>query len=314
MNYTQDQIDKVCKLKKLNMPHRMISQAVFGKRTAASSVHSILAVHYYPLKLREPRVLIFDIETSPILGYVWGLFNQNLQLDRIVEDWMIITWAAKWLGEGVVFCDTIANYDYTGGFDPVAEKKLVAGLWDLLDEADIVVAHNGDKFDRRKANAKFLEYGLGEPSPYKIVDTLKIARGNFAMTSNKLDYIAKFLTGHGKMEHEGFPLWSKFLQNDPVAQKNMLDYNIQDVHVLEEVYVTIRGWDKKAPNIALYFGDQDVRCPKCGGLHLTELAGKHAYTNLSQFQLMQCDSCGGYSRQRVNLLQKVKRANVLMNV
>ena len=42
------------------------------------------------------KILIIDIETSPIMGKVWSLWKQNVSLDQIEEDWYIMSYAAKW--------------------------------------------------------------------------------------------------------------------------------------------------------------------------------------------------------------------------
>lgn len=298
MNKTQQVID----LKKQGMAHRAIAKAVGLK--SAGSVHAILAKHYYPYldTHKGPKICFFDIETSPIKAYVWGLFKQNIQIDRIVDDWEVLTWAAKYAHEDGVHYATQAKD---------TEEQVVAKLWNVLDDSDIVVAQNGVRFDVKKMNAKFLEFGLGEPSPYKVIDTLHIAKNRFAFTSNKLDYMAKFLGGEGKMEHEGFMLWRKFMDGDKDAQQRMLDYNIRDVYELEEVYYHLRAWNRKAPNISLHYDDGVDRCNVCASKHINVVDGKHAYTNLSKFQLFQCGNCGAYSRGRKNL---AKRDKLRMNV
>lgn len=296
-------IDLVIELKKSGMSHRAIAKACGYK--SAGTIHAILSKHYYPIastKHNGPKVFLFDIETSPILAYVWGLFKQNVQIDRIVKDWEVLTWAGKWLHEKGVIYATRAE---------LSEEEVVTKLWRVLDECDIVVAQNGVRFDVKKMNAKFLEFGLGEPSPYKIIDTLHIAKQRFAFTSNKLDYMAKFLGGEGKLEHEGFLLWVRFMAGDKDAQQRMLDYNIRDVYELESVYLELRSWNRKNPNFALYYNDDVHRCNVCGSKEISLVDGKHAYTNLSKFTLHRCDDCGAYSRGRTNV---AKRDNVRMNI
>ena len=124
------------------------------------------------------KVLIIDIETSPIMGKVWSLWKQNVSLDQIEEDWYIMSFAAKWLGqEGVEYMDCRRSIG--------KDKKLLKRLHELLEQADIVVAHNGDKFDIPKINARFILNGFQPPSPYKSVDTVKVAKKTFNFTSNK---------------------------------------------------------------------------------------------------------------------------------
>ncbi len=49
------------------------------------------------------KILIIDIETAPIRGWVWGIWNQNVSIDQIQSDWFVLTWAAKWLFEDKVY-------------------------------------------------------------------------------------------------------------------------------------------------------------------------------------------------------------------
>src|SRR5690606_10614258 len=49
------------------------------------------------LKDYTPKVLVFDIETSPIIAHVWSLWDQNVGLNQIMTEWHIMSWSAKWL-------------------------------------------------------------------------------------------------------------------------------------------------------------------------------------------------------------------------
>lgn len=252
-----------------------------------------------PVK-KEPKILIFDIETSPITAYVWGLYNQNIGLPQIKEDWYIICWSAKWLDDDKVHNDIGCRDD---------EERVVMNLWQLLNEADIVVAHNAKKFDVKKVNAKFLEYGLMQPSYYKVVDTLQIAKGNFAMTSNKLDYITKLLDGIGKHKTD-FDLWVKCMEGDHEAFNTMQAYCDQDVLELESVYLQLRGWDSSHPGVGMYNDDDAAQCNVCGGTKL-ELVSEYV-TGTSRFPVYQCQECGHQQRGRKSNapVTKVRQVNV----
>src|SRR5688572_13848342 len=45
--------------------------------------------------IRSPRILFFDIETAPIQAYIWGTFDQTVGLNQIIEDWFVLSYAAK---------------------------------------------------------------------------------------------------------------------------------------------------------------------------------------------------------------------------
>lgn len=191
------------------------------------------------------KVLFLDIETRPIEAYVWGTFDQNVSLDMIKRDWGIISWAAKWQGANPVNQMDVENS---------TEKKMLKGMWKLMDEAEVIVTQNGKKFDEKKLNARFIVHGMTPPSSYLHIDTLKLAKKYFAFTSNKLEYMAKLLkTKHQKLKHKEFPgfeLWSECLKGNKKAWQQLRVYNVYDVWVLEEVYQRLIVWDPgfRSPN------------------------------------------------------------------
>jgi len=236
----------------------------------------------------EYKILIVDIETRPSLAYIWRVWQENIGVDQLIRSTEMFSWAAKWLGQdGVKFAST-----YHDG-----RKKMVQSIWKLLDEADAVLHFNGRKFDVPHIQREFLEAGLTPPSPYKQIDLIDAARKQFKFTSNRLAHVSKLLGLEGKVEHEGFPLWVKCMDNDPDAWERMKNYNIQDVLLLEELYYKMLPWLPNHPSLAAWAED-DV-CPRCGS------ADRHkrgfAYTAMGKFQQYCCNSCGSYHRSNKRL-------------
>ena len=261
----------------------------------------------------KPKILLFDIETSMIQGYFWGLWKQNISIKQIIEDWYVLCWSAKWLGEDKIVNDSLHYHP-----EPIFknnERLIVESLWKLLDEADIIVAYNGKKFDRKKMNTKFFQYGLPEPAPYKVVDPMLVIKGNFAMTSNKMDFIAKYIEGNDDSKMStNIQLWIDSMNNDRESMEYMAEYCDQDIVVLEAVYLATRHWNKNAPQLALYYDDDKPRCSSCGSHDLELLDNKHAYTGTSKFQVVRCNDCSKIMRKKVNQLSKEKRQSLHMNV
>jgi hypothetical protein len=256
---------------------------------------------YDPDKPQLLKVVCLDIETTPILAWVWGLWDQNIPFDRIVQDWYILSVAWKWLDEDEGYVMGLSDFDgYTKG--DKYEVGLVDHLFNILDEADIVVAHNGVKFDVKKINAKLLQYGYSKPSPFKIVDTLRIAQTNFAMTSNKLDYISRYTQGPGKEDTGGFETWVGCMNGDKDAWATLLKYNLVDTLELERVYLLLRGWDKSHPNIARNVPTGMIVCTTCGSDDLEPLGP--AYTAVNSYQAYRCNGCGQHVRSRKSLKLK----------
>ncbi|QDP52403.1 MAG: putative DNA-directed DNA polymerase [Prokaryotic dsDNA virus sp.] len=291
---------------KLNKPKSTVSdflrEAIKGDKIQSPIV-----------KENAPKILLFDIETSMIEAYVWGLWNQNINISSIIKDWYVICWSARWLGDKEILHDSIHLHGDAEEYS-MYEAEVVLSLWKLLDEADVVVAYNGKKFDKKKMNAKFLEYGLLEPSPYKIIDPMLIVKGNFALTSNKMDFVVRYIESNAEgKDATSIALWHKCMAGDIEALDYMLSYCDQDIEVLEKVYMAVRHWDKNNPNLALHYDDNKPRCNGCGSTDLEYLENKKFNTTLSSFNVLRCNGCGKILRDRVNTLSKDKRKSLLMN-
>lgn len=257
-------------------------------------------------KSTYPKILLVDIETAPLLAYCWGLFDQNVGLNQIHTDWHLLSWAAKWHDpEGKKKYPTM-YMDQRNAKDLENEKVILEGIWKLLDEADIVVGHNSKRFDVKKLNARFIAHGMKPPSPYRQIDTLTIAKKHFAMTSNKLEYLAEKLGCKlKKMKTKkfiGFELWKECLAKNKEAFKEMELYNKRDVHVLEEVYNKLIPWDNSI-NFAVYNNGDHV-C-SCGSAHLIK-KGITA-TNTGIFQRYKCKKCGKAFQDKINELSLEQR-------
>lgn len=261
-------------------------------------------------KHRGAKILFFDIETSPILGNVWSLWQQNVGLNQIAQDWYVLSWAAKWQHE-----DEVMYQDKSKSWDSEDDSELLEGIWKLLDEADIVVGQNSKRFDEKKLNARFIMNGMKPPSTYRSVDTLEIAKRHFGFTSNKLEYMSdKLCKRYKKLKHgafAGFELWRECLRGNPLAWAEMEEYNIHDVLALEELYDIMKPWYRAHPNVNLYTTTNDTSCV-CGA-NSWKHNGYH-YTNLSKFDRFACNECGATQRGKVNLLSQEKRETILRNV
>lgn len=245
-----------------------------------------------------PKILVFDIETAPKIAYVWRFFKENISAKQVKEHGHIMSFAAKWLGEGDIFYEENRKDN---------DRTIVKRMCDLLDQADMVIAHNGERFDMKQVRARAVIHGLKPPSPVKVIDTLKIAKNEFAFPSNSLEYLTNIMgcktkkDGHKKFP--GFELWLECLRGNDEAWKEMKEYNIQDVITLEELYYKFRPYDTKHPNLAVYAENKDdTVCPKCGGNHV-QWRG-YSFTNVAKYRRYQCVDCGGWGRSRYSLLDR----------
>lgn len=233
------------------------------------------------------RILLLDIETSPNTAHVWGLFQQTVSLNQLMESSYTMCWAAKWYKKrGVMF----------SGLAEAPEKEMIETIWHLLDEADAVVHYNGTRFDMPTLNKEFILHGLPPPSPYKQIDLLSVVRRKFRFPSRKLDYVANALGLGKKTAHEGHMLWVKCMAGDEKAWRKMKRYNIRDVTLLEKVYDRLLPWIEQHPNHALYAPTSKPTCTNCGSTHLQSRGT--TVTRTMVYQRYQCQQCSTWLRAR----------------
>lgn len=233
----------------------------------------------------KPKILAWDLENTPNLGYIWGLFNQNISLNQIADVGNVICFAARWVGDPK---SKIMFYsDFHDG-----HEVMVKAAWDLIDEADALLSWNGKAFDTKKMNREFVLSGYAPPSPVKEIDMLLASRRKFKFVSNKLDQVAQELGVGSKVKHAGFELWLKCMAGDPTAWATMEKYNKQDVHLLIEIYDRLLPWLDGHPNANLY---GIPGCPRGCGTRYLQKRG-FTRTTVGVYQRYQCTKCGAWSK------------------
>lgn len=233
--------------------------------------------------LIKRKLLFCDIETSPNMADVWGLWEQNVSLNQLRESSRMICFAAKYQGESKVeFCSEFHN----------SREEMIERAHALLSEADALVHYNGKKFDVPTLNREFLLAGLTPPAPTKQIDLYRVVKSKFHFPSYKLEYVAKALGLEGKVKHGGHELWVKCLAGDEESWGLMRKYNIRDTKLVDELYKKLLPWITDHPNMGLY--DENALCPNCGSRNLKESG--YAKTNVGAYPRYQCEDCGTWIR------------------
>lgn len=240
---------------------------------------------------KGPRILYVDIETAPDLVYVWGVYQTNA-ID-VAQHWHILSFAWRWGQHGkteVLGLDDSPRYGKTP--DSLRDDYwLMKKLHALLEDADIVVAHNGRAFDTRKINARLLAHDFAPPSPYQVIDTKNETARVFAHSSNRLDWLAAQLELGRKLPHEGFGMWLGCMSGKPEAWSRMKRYNKHDITLLVKLHQRISPWIRQT-NAALW-GASCVN-PLCKGGSLISRGVYRAKTRM--YQRFSCKKCGTWTR------------------
>ncbi|MAZ23222.1 MAG: hypothetical protein CMB22_00245 [Euryarchaeota archaeon] len=239
------------------------------------------------------KILFFDIETAPNLSYIWGQWQQDAI--EHVREWYILCFSYKWEHQkrtNVVSLDDFEMYKE----HPEDDFAVVHQLWKLLDEADIVIGHNSDAFDIKKANARFAYHNMGPTSHYQTVDTLKLARRHFKFNSNRLGHLGEHLGLGSKEATGGFQTWEGCMRGDTKAWGLMKKYAKQDVDLLVDVYERLRPWATTHPNRNV-IDSTSHGCPTCGSNKLQKRGKRTTRTMI--YQTYQCTRCRSYCRSRV---------------
>ena len=223
------------------------------------------------------------------LAWVWGKWEQDVI--SFEQHWYMLTFAYKWLGDKKVRSFALPQFkEYRK--DKTNDRALCQKLWELFDEADIVIAHNGDAFDIKKAQARFVQHGFKPPTPFASVDTKKVAKKYFKFDSNSLNDLGQYLNIGKKVRHEGFEMWLDCAVRDRRdGWRKMIKYNEQDIVLLEKVYLALRPWMTNHPNANQYL-DRKQGCPNCGSPKVTR-AGTRVM-RAEKKQRWHCQDCGAW--------------------
>jgi len=237
------------------------------------------------------RLLTLDIETSPNLADVWGLWQQNVSLSQLRQSTRMLCFAAKWHGDKRV----IFHSEHHGDWQD-RRSIMVNAAWNLLNEAEGIIHFNGKRFDTPHLNREFVEAGLTPPSPYKQIDLCEVVKRVFKFPSNKLEYVSKQLGLKGKLQHTGHKLWVDCMAGDDKAWNLMRRYNKRDVVTTEELYDRLLPGIPASmhPHVGLYHKLPRSTWPGCGSVDIKK--DGFAYTSLSRFQRYECKACGTWSR------------------
>lgn len=217
-------------------------------------------------KNTKTGILFGDLETSYMLLTEFALKNNGyISHENIIQDWNIYCGAFKFLDSDRIYTFCVDHSDPTNDYEVVKQIR------ELLVDTKLLIGHNLDKFDLKKFNTRLIKHGL-PPLDHKILtlDTLKAARKHFAFTSNRLDYLGRFLGIGTKLQHRDGNPWQKLIRGIDVKNtlKHMVEYCVADVSpLLEGVYLKLRPYIDH-PKLAGRIDGTNLYCQHCGSTEL----------------------------------------------
>jgi uncharacterized protein YprB with RNaseH-like and TPR domain len=234
------------------------------------------------------KILIWDLETAGI-----NALNADFSV--------IVNFGYKWLGEKDAHVITIDQYpNWFAAKKGLNDKPLLEETLSIMEQADILVAHYGDRFDRPFFKGRCILNGLTPPPDTKTRDTWYIAYKNFKFSRNSLVHLADILGLNQKKHHKSCPdewpgWWLRTLAGDKTAIHEMAEYCRQDVQTLEQVYLRLQPYDNAHP----YIYEDRARCGVCGGeiqYRGTAIALKN------RFRRFVCKKCGRWGRDTKKII------------
>ena len=227
--------------------------------------------------------LFFDIETSPCLGWFWRPgYKLRLSYDNVIEDAKIICISYKWQDKKEV---------HTLVWDQKqSDETLIKEFIEIMNKADEIIGHNGDRFDIPWVRTRALFHGIKNVPRWRTLDTLKSVRSNLKFPSNRLGDIAKYLGLDVQKMDTSFSLWKNVMKGDQEALDYMVEYCEYDVLVLERVYEKVIGFVPLKTHAGVLKGGDKWSCPNCGGIDLVR-NGTDVTRAGTESQKMKCKSC-----------------------
>lgn len=211
------------------------------------------------------KILYLDLETSPNIGTFWRPGNKvSLSVNNILEERQIILASYAWNDEKPKTVTWKKCLKTANKYLQYSDKDVVVKLVKLCNEADVIVAHNGQRFDLPWLRARAMFYGIALDHNLQVFDTLKKTRGLLGLNSYKLDYLGKFFVADKKVETGGYGLWLSCMAGDRKAMKLMAQYCEQDVVLLRKYYQELIHYVPALNHAGVHKGHAKWTCKTCG--------------------------------------------------
>jgi predicted RNA-binding Zn-ribbon protein involved in translation (DUF1610 family) len=243
--------------------------------------------------MKEPKIILWDLETLPNLPQalkVWtGLGNYpGLTLRAQISS--IICFGYKEFGRRNK-TKVISTWDFPKRWnkDVNDDYEVCKRAYEILHDADLIVTHNGKRFDEKHLNTRLMLNGLPTLPPIAHADTCQLAKRLYFF-NNRLNTLGEQMVGQKKVEHEGWDMWVKVHARNKKSCKEMAIYCAGDVDLLEKIFRKLRKYANNIPNHNFFTLSKKHHCPNCGSTRIRSLGFR--YTKTNAYRRYICVECG----------------------
>lgn len=231
-----------------------------SERTIRNWANSI-GVGVIKQNMTDPKVLIYDIETTLVRANVFWSGKQYISYKQLIDEPKIITIAYKWLGSDDI---KVIVWDNKKKCDEDLIKQFIVEY----NKADMVVGINNNKFDNRWVNARAIKYNLSVNTFVKSLDVQREAKRLLRVPSYSMDYLTKYFGLTNKLQHSGLVMWEHICfgtqEEADKALEEMTGYNYGDIVATEELLFKLLPYLNLPTNLGVLAGEHRWACPFTG--------------------------------------------------
>lgn len=219
------------------------------------------------------------------LGGWRDLIHRRIDPDEVTDWPRTICLAWRWAGTRKV--------EFAAEWQDGGREAMLLAAHDVYDRADLIQGHNAAAFDTKKLKGEWALLHLRPPSPFKVYDTLKVARTELGMDSNKLDSLNKRFGIRAKTDKYSIAVARAACEGDEKMQRRLQRYNVGDISASEGLADFLRPWAKTHPHVGA--PTDKLTCNRCGSAKL-ELQAKRYRAVVLDYAMYRCLNCGGHVR------------------
>lgn len=211
-------------------------------------------------KRPKTRVTYFDTERAPLLGWFWELGEQRIHYGQIVQHDFFTSCQWQYDDGKVQEYSLLDNPNFDK--DPMNDLVVVKKMREIMENTDVLVAHNGRRFDWPKFKAKMIYHRLKPVRKPHIFDTLTEARTS-SFVSNKLGNLAKLLKTIEKLDNPtdfGKLVFGSIKERRAEIKKSV-KYGLGDIPALKEIFYVLHPYSENRINIKTL--SEPCSCPRC---------------------------------------------------